>query len=95
MIDILAMFQIFILYALIFLIFATPISLIIIFAIRLYRYISAKKQNKITPGTFSDEEMQGRKSVLILLGILAVIALIFLIIVSGIYILLTMAVAYM
>ncbi len=72
--------------------FAIPVILIALFGISLYRYISAKKQNKAVPGTFSDSEIIKRKTMLI---VLSVIAGILAIIVVGFMALLFMAVAFM
>lgn len=72
--------------------FAIPIIFVALFGVSLYRYISAKKQNKAAPGTFTDAEVKKRKTMLIVVsviaGILAAIVIFFL----G---LLFMAVAYM
>lgn len=72
--------------------FAIPIILIALFGVSLYRYISAKKQNKAAPGTFSDAEIKKRKIMLIVLSVLAgVLAAI----VIGFIALMFMAVAFM
>ncbi len=59
--------------------FSIPAILIVLFGVSLYRYFSAKKQNKATPGTYSLEEMAKRKLMLIIssvmAGILAVVVL--------------------
>ena len=75
-----------------FLFFGIPAILIIFLGICLYRYISAKNQNKVSPGTFSDAEIKNRK---ILLIVLSVIVGIFAVIVIGFIALLSMAVAHM
>ena len=72
--------------------FAIPIILIALFGISLYRSISAKKQNKSVPGTFSDAEIKKRKIMLI---VLSVIAGVLAVIVLGFIALLFMAVAFM
>ena len=72
--------------------FGIPIILIILFGISLYRYLSAKKQNKEMPGSFSDSEIKKRKVMLI---ILSAIAGVLSVIVIGFIGLLFMAVAYM
>jgi len=72
--------------------FAIPIILIVLFGISLYRYVSAKKQNKVTPGTFSDVEIKKRKIMLI---VLSVIAGVLAVIVIGFIALMFMAVAFM
>ncbi len=72
--------------------FAIPIILIALFGISLYRYISARKQNKVAPGTFSDDEIKKRKEMLIAFSVIAgVLAAI----VIGIIALMFMAVAFM
>lgn len=72
--------------------FAIPIILIALFGVSLYRYISAKKQNKAVPGTFSDAEIRKRKIMLIALSIIAGVLAV---IVLGFIALLFMAVAFM
>lgn len=72
--------------------FAIPIILIALFGVSLYRYISAKKQNKMAPGTFSDTEIKKRKIMLI---VLSVIAGALAVIVIGFIALMFMAVAFM
>ena len=72
--------------------FAIPNILIALFGISLYRYISAKKQNKSVPGTFSNAEIIKRKIMLI---VLSVIAGVLAVIVLGFIALLFMAVAFM
>ena len=72
--------------------FSIPIILIALFGISVYRYVSAKKQNKVAPGTFSDDEIKKRKIMLIVLSVItAVLAAI----VIGFIVLLFMAVAFM
>lgn len=48
-----------------------PITLIALFGVSLYRYIYAKKQNKIAPCTFCDDEVKKRKISLIVFSVLA------------------------
>lgn len=72
--------------------FGIPAILLALFGISLYRYVSAKKQNKAAPGTFSDEEIKKRKIMLI---VLSVIVGILVVVVIGFLALLFMAVAYM
>ena len=72
--------------------FACPIVLIALFVISADRYVSAKKQNKAAPGTFSDAEIKKRKIMLI---VLSVIAGVFAAIVIGFIALMFTAVAYM
>ena len=72
--------------------FGIPVLLIALFVTSLYRYISAKKQNRQAPGTFPPEEIKKRKILLIVLSVaLGVLAAI----VIGLLVLLSMAVAYM
>lgn len=72
--------------------FAIPIILMVLFGISLYRYVSAKKQNKVALGTFSDVEIKKRKIMLI---VLSVIAGVLAVIVIGFIALMFMAVAFM
>ena len=72
--------------------FSIPIILIALFGISVYRYVSAKKQNKVAPGTFSDDEIKKRKIMLI---VLSVITGVLAAIVIGFIVLLFMAVAFM
>lgn len=72
--------------------FAIPIILIALFGVSLYRYISAKKQNQVAPGTFSDAEIKKRKIMLI---VLSVVAGVLAVIVIGFIVLMFMAVAFM
>ena len=72
--------------------FAMPILLIVLFGISLYRYLSAKKQNKAAPGTFSVDEIKKRKIVLIVLSVMAGVLTA---IVIGFIALIFMAVAFM
>lgn len=72
--------------------FATPIILIALFGVALYRYMSANKQNKVSPGTFSDDEIKKRKSMLISLSIISGILIA---IVIGFCALMFLAVAFM
>ena len=76
----------------IFLFFAIPTLAVIAFGVSLYRYLSAKKKNKLFPGTVSAEEMSKRKKALI---VFAVIAGILTAVVIGIIVLLFTAVAFM
>ena len=72
--------------------FAIPIIWIVLFGISLYRYLSANKQNKVSPGTFSDDEIKKRK---IMLFVLSVIAGVYAAIVIGFIALMFMAAAFM
>ncbi len=74
------------------LLFAIPIVMLVFFGVSLYRYLTAKKKNEATPGTFSDEEIKRRKKIL---TIASVIVGVLVAIVIGFTILMFMAVAYM
>ena len=76
----------------IFLFFAIPTIAVIAFGVSLYRYLSAKKKNKLLSGTVSTEEMAKRKTALI---VFAVIAGILVAMVIGIIVLLYTAIAFM
>ncbi len=54
-----------------FIFYVLPITLIALFGVSLYRYIYAKKKNKIAPCTFSGGEIKERKISLIIFSILA------------------------
>lgn len=82
----------FALFPLSILLYATPIIFLVLFGISLYRYISAKKKNKVAPDTFSNSEIQKRKIMLI---VMSVIAGVITVIVIGFIALLYMAVAFM
>lgn len=75
-----------------FLFFAIPISLLVLLGISIYRYVSAKNQNKLAPRTFSDEEIKKRKTMLI---VLSVIIGVLVAIVVGFLALLFVAIAFM
>lgn len=72
--------------------FAIPLLFIVLFGISLFRYISAKRQNRATPGKFSDKQIKTRGIILI---VLSVILGIFVAVVLGFVGLMYMAVAYM
>lgn len=72
--------------------FGIPAILLLLFGISLYRYTSAKKENREQPGTHSPEEMKKRKLLLI---VLSVIAGVLVAVVIGFIALLFMAVAFM
>ncbi len=72
--------------------YAIPILLLALFGVALYRYLSARRQNKMVPGWFSDDEIKKRKITLMLLTVLALIPAI---IVLGFYGFLLMALAHM
>ena len=72
--------------------FGIPVILIVLFGISVYRYVSAVKQNKQAPGTFSPEEIKKRRIALI---IFSVVAGVLAAVVIGFVWLLFMAVAFM
>ena len=76
----------------IFLFFAIPTISAGAFGVSLYRYLSAKKKNKLSPGTLSAEDMAKRKTALIVWGIIAGILVAM---VVGIIVLLFTAIAFM
>ena len=41
--------------------FAIPAIIIALLGVSIYRYLSAKRKNKLTPGAVSPEEMKKRK----------------------------------
>ena len=57
---------------LMFLYFAIPLGILAFWGISLYRYLSAKKANKKSPGTFSDDEFKRRKIIMIVTSCIAV-----------------------
>ena len=57
-------------YIFLFLFWGTPIAVITLFVISLCNYISAKRKNKKTPGTVSDEDIKKHKMWLIVLSVL-------------------------
>lgn len=69
-----------------------PLALIVLFVVSLCRYKSSVKQNKKVPGTFSDEEIKKRRTIL---AVFSVIAGIIAVIVIGLIALMFMAVAFM
>lgn len=72
--------------------FVLPAALVAAFVITLWRYFSAKRENKKSPGTFSDETLKERKIALVVVsGILAV----FVAVVVGLIAMLFTAVAFM
>lgn len=72
--------------------FGIPAILIGFFGVSIYRYITAKKQNEVSPGTFTAEEIKKRKTILI---VLSVVAGIIAAVVVGFIALLAMAIAFM
>lgn len=75
-----------------FLFFTIPVILIVLFGICFYRYVSAKKQNESVPGTFTDDEIKQRKTILIVSSVVAGIPVA---VVLGFLALSSMAVAFM
>lgn len=72
--------------------FTIPLSVIVFFAVTLYCYLSARTQNKKTPGAVSPERLKTRK---ILLIISSAVAIVFVAVVIGFAALLFMSIAYM
>lgn len=58
--------------------YGSPIAAIVFFGISLYRYLSGKKQNKQSPNTVSDDEMESRRQMLVVssvtVGIITLLA---------------------
>ena len=80
------------LYLMEFLYFAIPVAAIIFFVVSLCLYFSAKKQNKLQPGSVSTQTLRSRKTMLIVSSVIAsVLVVVFLAFVA----LLFMAVAFM
>ena len=80
------------LYLMEFLYFAIPVAAIIFFVVSLCLYLSAKKQNKLQPGSVSTQTLISRKTMLIVSSVIAgVLVVVFLAFVA----LLFMAVAFM
>ena len=80
------------LYLMEFLYFAIPVAAIIFFVVSLCLYLSAKKQNKLQPGSVSTQTLRSRKTMLIVSSVIAgVLVVVFLAFVA----LLFMAVAFM
>ncbi len=69
-----------------------PVGVLAMFVISLCRYTDAKKRNRTVPGTFSHEEIEKRKTMLIIFSVIA--AAIFAIM-TGLIILMSMALAHM
>ena len=76
----------------IFLFFAIPTISVVAFGVSLYRYLSAKKKNKLSPGTYVANELKKRKTALIVWGLIAGILVAMVI---GIIVLLFTAIAFM
>ena len=72
--------------------FAKPAIIIALLGVSIYRYLSAKRKNKLTPGAVSTEEMKKRKIWLI---VSAIIAGTLAVVVIGFIALLFMVVAFM
>lgn len=51
--------------------YGSPIAAIVFFVISLYRYLSGKKQNKLSPNTVSDDEMESRRQKLVVSSVTA------------------------
>ena len=49
--------------------FAIPLLLLALCGVSIYRYISAKKKNKHTPGAFSEAEIKKRRDILIIISV--------------------------
>ena len=79
-------------YVLYVLFFAIPLLTIGFFLVSLFRFLSAKRANKKTPGAFGAEEIKRRKLLFI---VSAVTSGVFAAVVIGIIVLLCMAIAYM
>lgn len=76
----------------VFLFFGVPIAMVVCFGISLYRYLHAKKLNKINPDTFTTYQIENRKATLIVFTVLAAL---FTLLVVGFILLLNIAIAYM
>lgn len=72
--------------------YGIPLLVAGFFLVSLYRYYSAKRRNEAEPGSFSDEEMQHRKT---LLKTSLTLVIILLVVVGALAALLYMAIAYM
>lgn len=72
--------------------FVIPAIVLGIFAVTVYRFVSARKKNEASPGAFSDGEIKKRKIMMI---VASVITVIFVIMVVCICALMYVAVAYM
>lgn len=72
--------------------FGSPIVAFILFGISIHRFLSATKQNKTAPATFSDEEINQRKKMMI---VTAIISTVFAVIIAGFVTLTFLAIAYM
>ena len=72
--------------------YGLPVLALVFFVISLWRFISAKRKNKIQPGSFPVEEIKRRKRLLV---ISSVIAGFFVVVIVGLIALLYTAVAFM
>ena len=72
--------------------FGIPLGLVVFFGNCLYRYVSAKRKNREAPGSFPEEEMKKRKTMMI---VSAVAAGVVVAVVAGFLAMLVMAIAYM
>lgn len=72
--------------------FAIPVLILVFLGICIFRYVSAKKQNKKVPDTISPQELQTRKAMLVTA---AIITGVLLAVVIGFIALLYLAVAFM
>jgi hypothetical protein len=72
--------------------FSIPAITLVLFVVSLYKYLSAKKANKKSPGTINDEALKRRKTMLIVTSVIfaALVAVII-----GFISLLFLAVAFM
>ncbi len=75
-----------------FIYYAIPAAAIVFFFVSLFRFLSAKKKNRLEPGSVSRESMRLRTIMLILSSVIAGVLLA---VVIGIVLLMMMAVAYM
>lgn len=72
--------------------YGIPIAVFLFFVISLYRYLYARRKNRMEPDSFSAEEVQKRKSSLKLSAIMAGALVL---VVIGLAVLLFMAIAFM
>ncbi len=72
--------------------FSIPIASIVLLIISIYRYISAKKQNKAVPNTYSHDEIKKRRIMLIVMSVIVAVVVT---IVVGFMLLLFSALAHM
>ena len=71
---------------------AIPAVLFALFAVSLYRYLSARKQDRLAPGTISPKELTARKIMLI---VTSVVLGVFVAVVIGFMALMAMAIVFM